>query len=70
MQNYKIIEIINNEIAITKTITLNKNWGLDYKEGFIDGMKRIIELLDEFNLENELKTKPSQTKPNDKEIKK
>lgn len=38
---------IKNEVTITKeSQNIGKNWTPDYKEGFIDGLKRSLELLD------------------------
>ncbi len=40
---------IENEVSITKEIGGGLNWTPDYKEGFIDGLLRALELLDPKN---------------------
>lgn len=50
MTKIEIQERIKNEVAITEeTQNIGGNWTPDYKEGFVDGLKRSLEL---FNPKN------------------
>ena len=42
----QILERIQLEIGLTKDIVAKK-WTMDYKEGYIDGLNRVIQLLEE-----------------------